>query len=213
MAGTRPLPGAHRVLGRAPRVLGPATPRRGEPRRTAVAGPPIPRPARPSRLFGRRGASASLQRPAGREAGAPARRQLGVVPRPDGSPPLSAPDGEQEPVPLGSPHSRPRRVAWVVAVNLRWVGRGGLQVAQAAVPSWSPRRDSATPWPAPSRRSRPSHRPGQAPVWPRKTRRSHRRVAHRRERIAGLASTRITGSCSCPNSVRRHSSVSPLADH
>jgi len=51
-------------------------------------------------------------------------------------------------------------------MNLRWVGRGDLQVAQAAVPSWSPRSDTATPWPAPSRRSRPSHRPGQAPVWP-----------------------------------------------
>src|SRR5664280_3647671 len=79
-AGTRLLPGGHRVLARALRAPGRARPGRGDPRRTAVAGPPSPRPVRPSGLFVRWATSASLRRPAGREAGVPAHRQLGVAP-------------------------------------------------------------------------------------------------------------------------------------
>src|SRR5665648_368082 len=85
-AGTRPRPGVHPVLGRALRAPGPAEPGRYDPRRTAVAGPPSLCPGRPSGLLGRRAASARSRRRAGREAGAPTHRQLGVVPRPDASP-------------------------------------------------------------------------------------------------------------------------------
>src|SRR5665648_254764 len=71
------------------RAPGPAEPGRYDPRRTAVAGPPSLCPGRPSGLLGRRAASARSRRRAGREAGAPTHRQLGVVPRPDASPLLT----------------------------------------------------------------------------------------------------------------------------